>query len=209
MQQQSLARLALAAIGFAVACVAPALASSVEHLTLRELVDRAHRIVRGTVIAADESTVSAGGGRLPIVVYQIRVSEVVKGSVPDSGVLEVRLLSPGKTMTARNRATSLFRDLPELRVGQEYLLTLTAPSAIGLSTTVGLGQGLFELRGARGREEAVNRWNNLGLLDDSLERTGASARVDAPAARAGAIARASGPVPYATLVNEIRARMAR
>jgi hypothetical protein len=209
MHRQSIARLALAAIGFAVFCVTPAHASSVEHMTLRELVDRAHRIVRGTVIAADESTVSAGGGRLPIVVYRIRVSEVVKGSVPGGDVLEVRLLSRSKTMTARNRTIPLFRDLPELRVGQQYLLALTAPSAIGLSTTVGLGQGLFELRGAPGREEAVNRWNNLGLLDDSLATAGARARAEAPAARAASVARASGPVPYATLVNEIRARMGR
>jgi hypothetical protein len=125
----------LVATVFAVICVARAHAASVEHMTLNELVDRAARIVCGTVIAADESTVSAGGGSLPIVVYRIQVSEVVKGSVPGDEVLEVRLLSPGKTTTARSRAISLFRDLPKLRVGQQYLLVLT----IGLSTTVGLG----------------------------------------------------------------------
>jgi hypothetical protein len=188
----------------AVICVAHTQAASVEHMTLRELVDRADRIVRGTVIAADESTVSAGGGRLPIVVYRIQVNEVIKGAVP-GGVLEVRLLSPGKMAGTQQRAISLFRDLPELRVGQQYLLALTAPSAIGLSTTVGLGQGLFELRGAPGREEAVNRWNNLGLLDDSLATAGAPA----PAARAAAAAQPAGPMPYARLVDEIRARMGR
>jgi hypothetical protein len=178
-------------------------------MTLNEIVDRADRIVRGTVISADGSAVSAGGGMLPIMVYRIRVSEVVKGSVPGGDVLEVRLLSPGKATTGRSRAMSLFRDLPELRVGQQYLLALTAPSAIGLSTTVGLGQGLFDVRGAPGREEAVNKWNNLGLLDDSLATAGAAARSAAPAARAAATARPSGPVPYATLISEIRARLGR
>jgi hypothetical protein len=204
MHRQSIVRLVLLAIAFAVFCPL-AHAASVEHMTLNEIVDRADRIVRGTVIAADESRVSAGGGMLPIVVYRIRVSEVVKGSV-SGDVLEVRLLSPGKATTARSRATSLFRDLPELRVGQQYLLALTAPSAIGLSTTVGLGQGLFDLRGAPGREEAVNKWNNLGLLGDSPATAGTSAR---STARAAAASRPSGPLPYATLINEIRARMGR
>jgi hypothetical protein len=208
MHKLSLARLALVAIAFAV-FHPPAHAASVEHMTLAEIVDRADRIVRGTVISADESVVSAGGGMLPITVYRIRVSEVVKGSVPAGDVLEVRLLSPGKATTARRRAMSLFRDLPALSVGQQYLLALTAPSAIGLSTTVGLGQGLFELRGAPGREEAVNKWNNLGLLDESLATASAPAPSAAPAARAAAAARASGPLPYARLISEIRARLGR
>jgi hypothetical protein len=81
-----------------------------------------------------------------------------------------------------------------------------------LTTTVGLGQGLFELRGAAGREEAVNKWNNLGLLDDSLATAvapGGAAAPSAPATRAAATARPAGPMPYATLINEIRARMGR
>jgi hypothetical protein len=184
-------------------------------LNLTDIVDRADRIVRGTVVSADESLVAAGGGQLPIVIYRIRIAEVVKGSAAGD-VLEVRMLSAGKGATARSRAVSLFRDLPQLRIGQQYLLALTRPSAIGLSTTVGLGQGAFELRGADGREDAVNRWNNLGLLNDSLAVAGA------PAARAGAAARPGpatpgatagvrqdGAIPYAQLVNEIRARLAR
>jgi hypothetical protein len=193
----------LLAVAFAAFGVTRTHAASVEHLTLTEIVDRADRIVRGTVIAADEGRIAAGGGLLPVVVYRIQVAEVVKGSI-NGNVLEIRLLSPGKGATARSREASLFRDLPEFRVGQEYLLALTRPSAIGLSTTVGLGQGAFELRGAAGREEAVNQWNNLGLLTDSLAVAGAPAA--RPAARA---ARPDGPLPYTRLLNEIRARLAR
>jgi hypothetical protein len=185
-------------------------AVSVEHLTLGEIVDRADRIVRGTVIAADETTLAAGGGRLPIVVYRIRVGEVLKGAAPDGDVIELRLLSPGKMAAPRNRATSLLRDLPQFRVGQQYLLALTRPSAIGLSTTVGLGQGLFELRGGQGREEAVNQVNNAGLLDDGVVTAAApDARAAAPAASAAGAGRSAGPIPYAELANEIRARLGR
>jgi hypothetical protein len=195
--------LALAAAAFAVLAVARPDAASVEHMTLRELVDRADRIVRGTVVVADESTVTAGGGTLPIVIYRIRVSEVLKGAGADGDLIDIRLLSTGKLTTAAARSRSLLRDLPQFRVGQEYLFALTRPSAIGLSTTVGLGQGLFEVRGAPGREEAVNQWNNLGLLSDSLAVAGA------PAARSARRVERTGPLPYATLVNEIRARLAR
>jgi hypothetical protein len=148
---------------------------------------------------------------LPIVVYRVRVSESVKGSAPEGGVIELRLLSTPKGVDARRRAVSLFRDLPQLRVGQQYLLALTRPSAIGLSTTVGLGQGLFELRGGAGREEAVNQLNNLGLLDETLAIAAAPAAAAAPGARTAAPVAddRSGPLPYATLVGEIRARLAR
>jgi hypothetical protein len=184
-------------------------AISVEHLTLGEIVDRADRIVRGTVVAADETTIAAGGGRLPIVVYRIRVGEVLKGAAPDGDIIEVSLLSPGKVTAPRNRAASLLRDLPEFRVGQQYLFALTRPSAIGLSTTVGLGQGLFQLRGGEGREEAVNQVNNAGLFDDALAAAAPNARAAAPAGSSAGAGRGVGPMPYADLVNEIRARLGR
>lgn len=209
MHSRSIARLTLMAAALLL-YGAGIEAVSVEHLTLGEIVDRADRIVRGTVIAADETTISAGGGRLPVVVYRIRVGEVLKGAAPDGEIIEVSLLSPRKMAAPRNRATSLLRDLPEFRVGQEYLLALTRPSAIGLSTTVGLGQGLFQLRGGQGREEAVNQLNNAGLFDGSLAIAGApNARTAAPAASPAGAGRGAGPMPYADLANEIRARLVR
>ncbi len=213
MRARPIAVGALVATALALGVAIRSEAATVEHLNLSEIVDRADRIVRGTVISADESRVAAGGGLLPIVIYRIRVAEVVKGAVAGD-VLEIRLLSAGKGATRQSREVSLFRDLPQFRVGQEYLLALTRPSAVGLSTTVGLGQGTFELRGAAGREEAVNQLNNLGLLDESTPAAGAAAaapgaRTAGPAVQAAPSSRASGPMAYGTLVNEIRARMAR
>jgi hypothetical protein len=153
-----------AAIAFAVA--APLGASNVAHMTLRDLVARADRIVRGTVVAADESTVPAGGGNIPIVVYRIRVDEVLKGTVGAGDVIDVRMVgAPKALMSGPYRRANILRDLPRFSVGRDYLFALTRPSRIGLSTTVGLGQGLFQLRGRPGQELAVNDANNLGLLD--------------------------------------------
>jgi hypothetical protein len=161
-------------------------ASNVVHMTLRDLVTRADRIVRGTVLQADESTVVAGGGNLPIVIYRIRVDEVLKGSIGTGDVLVVRMVGLPKPLTSGPyRRANLLRDLPQFAVGRDYLFALTRPSQIGLSTTVGLGQGLFQLRGRPGQELAVNEANNLGLLETRGVR------------------RAPGPLPYAALVKEI------
>jgi hypothetical protein len=167
-------------------------ASNVVHMTLRDLVARADRIVRGTVLDANEGTVFAGGGNLPVVTYRIRVDEALKGAV-DGEVIEVRLLTPTKAFAAGpHRRASVLRDLPRFSVGRDYLFVLTQPSRIGLSTTVGLGQGLFQLRGRTGQEEAINEANNLGLF---------AGLADAP--------QTPGPVSYAALTKQIRALMGR
>ncbi len=164
-------------------------AANVRYMNLRDLVANADRIVRGTVISSQESTVSAGGGNIPVVTYRIRVDESLKGAATAGQTIEVRLLGPIKEVAKGSlRRGALYRDLPQFRVGGDYLFVLTRPSAIGLSTTVGLGQGLFQLRGRPGAELAVNGANNLGLL------SGLPAAAPQP----------SGPVPYGELARHIR-----
>jgi hypothetical protein len=174
-------------------------------MPLPELVANADRIVRGTVVASDDTTVSVGGGRLPATLYRIRVEESLKGSAASGDVIEVRMLArPKNQPQGRFRRGTLLQDLPQFAVGQDYLFLLTQPSSVGLSTTVGLKQGLFELRGRSGDEVAVNGANNLGLFVDPSAAAGART----PAARAGATVPA-GPIAYATLANEIRALVVR
>ena len=59
---------------------------------------------------------------------------------------------------------SLFRDMPRLKLGDSYLLFSTPPSAVGLSTTVGLGQGCFHLASIENKMMAVNGFDNVGLF---------------------------------------------
>jgi hypothetical protein len=198
-----LAALGVAALGVAALGSARLHAANVKHMTLPELVANADRIVRGTVIAEDDTAVSAGGGQVPATLYRIRVAETLKGSTAGGEVIEVRLLAQPKTTTAGStRRGTLFQDLPDFNVGQEYLFMLTRPSAVGLSTTVGLRQGLFELRGRGTEQLAVNGANNVGLLGQPAP--GPQARSVAPARPAN-----SGPIPYAALASEIRALVGR
>jgi hypothetical protein len=167
--------------------------SNVAHMNLRDLVTRADRIVRGVVLESNEATVEAGGGSLPVTVYRIRVDEALKGSVRAGDVIEVRLLSqPKQSASGPYRRASLLRDLPQFAVARDYLFVLTRPSAIGLSTTVGLRQGIFELRGRPGQETAVNGANNVGLFT-GMARS----------------AVAAGPLTYSALAREIRALLRR
>lgn len=170
MRRSRLCALLLAAA--ALAAVSPPLfATNVLQMNLQEMVDRSERIFRGTVLDAREGTVTAGGGELPIVTYRIRVDEALKGTfeeVKGMQIAEVKMLGKLKpsSSTSAVKAVSAIPDLPRLEVGKEYLLLTTPRSAIGLSTTVGLGQGLFTISGKEGQEVAVNANHNYGLFLD-------------------------------------------
>lgn len=167
-------------------------AATVRQFNLEQMVDRADRIFRGTVLDAKEGTVQAGGGELPVVTYRIRVDEALKGDfeqVKGQVIAEVRVI--GKLEASRTATSRRLSSLPvllKLEVGQDYLLLTTPPSAAGLSTTVGIGQGSFRLFGKPGQETAVNAYNNQGLF------TNKSAAADSSA----------GPVPYSVLAGLIR-----
>jgi hypothetical protein len=95
--------------------------------------------------------------------------------------------------------------MPDLAVGQTYLVMTTRPSSIGLSTTVGLGQGCFRISQVGKEELAVNEVNNNGLFRDM---PGPSAPGLRSLARSAA-APASGPLSYADLAGRIRGLVAR
>lgn len=176
----------------------PAGAVSVLQMNLEELVGNADKIFRGTVLDVRETTVSAGGGELPVVVYRLRVDEAFKGTyqtLKGIQVAEIRMLGKLKPATSGSqvRLLGLIPELPRLEVGHDYLLLTTASSAIGLSTTVGLGQGRFELFGKAGQEVAVNGNNNRGLLGESGVKSAVKS--------AG---QPEGPLPYTVLADIIR-----
>jgi hypothetical protein len=170
-----------------------AVAATVRRMTLDDLCRSSGRIFRGTVVEIEEGTVEVGGGLLPTRTFSIRVDERFKGDFPtekDVPIVEMRTV--GKSGPIEHGDARWQRVLPAppaLVVGESYLLFVTAPSAIGLSTTVGLGQGCFHVTPGAEREEAVNGFDNVGLL---------------PAARRADVA-PQGPISYARLAAEVRA----
>ena len=142
-------------------------------MNLEEMSGRADKIFRGTVINVQQGTIEAGGAELPAVTYRFRVEELFKGEATqvkgDKAVMEIRMIGSlvhSKADENGNLKFSPFRDVPRLDQGGDYLLFTTPESAVGLSITVGLGQGAFKVSpvdGADGEYLAVNEFNNAGL----------------------------------------------
>lgn len=198
-------RVVWAAVAAALSLIATAVpqASTVMQMNLGEMVQRADRIYRGTVVSASATTVAVGGGQLPVSVYHLRVEESFRGEFPEvKGVRIAEIRTLGKLNQVRNgglRSAVILPQMPELQIGRTYLVLTTQPSAIGLSTTVGLGQGVFRISQAGKDELAVNEANNSGLFRDMPAPAARSvARASAPAAAGG------GALSYADLAGRIR-----
>jgi hypothetical protein len=166
----------------------PASATTLLQMQLGDLVQRADTIFRGTVIDVEQSSIEVGGGELPMVIYRLRVDELVKGQPDvvkgDDAYIEIRMVGSIKDSVAAGNAErfSIFRDVPRLAMGSDYVLFMTPESPVGLSVTVGLGQGAFSVYSADKTEYAVNGFDNAGL---GLGDGGAVAYADLMAAVKG------------------------
>jgi hypothetical protein len=167
-------------------------ATVLEQLELGDLVHRSDKIFRGTVIDVEQGSMSVGGGEIPVVTYRLRVEDSLKGGADvdkgDDGYVEIRMVGSIKDDSSSDglKHISIFRDIPKLQMGSDYLLFTTPPSSIGLSTTVGLGQGAFSVYSDDKELLAVNQFGNAGLGMDG-----------------------AGAVPYADLAAEIKGLMGR
>ena len=185
-------------------------ASTVAQFNLAEMSRRAQKIYVGTVRSATEGTLAVGGGQLAVVTYQLTVDEDLLGEsamVKGERVAEIRMLGKQKSVQAAGlRSVSPLPVMPVLRVGQTYLVFTTQPSGVGLSTTVGLGQGCFRLYGKGDSQMAVNEVNNAGLFRDMQPPAAAAAG----AALRSATPPAPGPMRFvdlrAQIINLVGAR---
>ena len=162
-------------------------ATTVKHFDLPRMTSSAARVFRGTVTDVRPGTVKVGGGELATTIYRIRVTETFKGefaTFKDVTYADVEMIGSIKADAERNgvRHFSVFRDMPRLQEGRDYLLFLTAESSIALSSPVGLAQGCFEVDTSLPSQPTANRMNNAGLMADV----------------------AKGPLPYADLAARVR-----
>ncbi len=173
------------------ATIPPANATTVKHFDLPRMTASAERVFRGTVTDVRQGTVKVGGGELPTTIYRIRVTETFKGefaTFKDITYTDVEMIGSikGGAESGAVRHFSVFRDIPRLERGRDYLLFLTAESSIALSSPVGLAQGCFEIDTALPSQPTANRMNNAGLAADIPK----------------------GPLPYARLAERVRAIVA-
>lgn len=166
-------------------------ATLVQQMNLGELTINADKVFRGTVMRVENGTVAAGGGELSTVSYYIRVSETFKGNTASANgkagnMVKVTMLGGSKDVVVNGnmRRFSAFTP-PTLTPGNEYLLFTTQPSSLGLSVTVGVGQGAFSFVDG---ESVVNEAKNVGLFRD-MDSSGMPQR---------------GPIPYSAIAERIQ-----
>jgi hypothetical protein len=157
--------------------------ASLQKFTFNEMVDRAGRIFRGTVVSAEPGALNVGGASLPTVNYRFRVDQVFRGDFESKdGVYyaEVMMLGTPKG-TERVGGSVKLNSMPAptlLTVGSDHLMLLTPESSVGLTAPVGLGQGSFEIFEQDKIEFAKNEFNNAGIFDGPVryERIAAEIR---------------------------------
>jgi hypothetical protein len=172
--------------------VTTARADSVLQLNLSDMTGRAAKVFRGRLASASAGTVDVGGVTLPTVTYRFHVDEAFRGSFSTvKGVTFAEFTTIGKVVAKRAgsyKSVAILPQMPKLRKGESYLLFVTEPSRVGLSTTVGLGQGAFALTQVGGVTMASNEVKNRGLFRGMN----------------GLAATSSGPIPYDVLAGQVR-----
>lgn len=167
------------------------LATTVKPFNLSQMTGNADKIFRAEVIAVKTGAINVGGGELSTTTYTFRVNDLIKGQLSKqsgkiNNIIELQMVGSLKKPNSENgiRNVGGFRT-PKLITGNEYLLFTTPPSSVGLSMTVGVGQGLFSFKDG---SFVRNEFNNVGLF------RGMASSVDFPS---------QGPVDYNTLVQQI------
>jgi hypothetical protein len=145
---------------------AHARASMVLAQNLEGLESQAQLIFVG-VCTSRTTYLDAGG--LPVNMFTFDIIEPVKGDLRKGSRIKVRHFGNG-VPDARGRAT-VIAGLPTYAVGREVLLFLNPPGRIGLTTPVGLSQGLFSVvRDADGTRQIVLSRERRRLLLDGIDR---------------------------------------
>jgi len=128
------------------------------------------------------------------VVVTMQVDEAIKGQIGNSYSFRQFIWDP------RDR-----QDAAGYQKGQRLLLLLTAPNSNGLSSPVGLEQGLFHLStDTVGSVYATNGRNNVGLLSGVASRAAAKGIRLAPRSEALVSAPRQGPLALDDLLTLIR-----
>jgi hypothetical protein len=160
---------------------------------LDDLAAEAGVIVRGRIVSTRVEP-HPQFAALWTVVVTLQVDEAIKGQIGNSYSFRQFIWDQ------RDR-----EDAAGYQKGQRLLLLLTAPNSNGLSSPVGLEQGLFHLStDTVGSVYATNGRNNVGLLSGVASRAAAKGIRLAPRSEALVSAPRQGPLALDDLLTLIR-----
>jgi hypothetical protein len=124
-------------------------ATSLEKLSMEQLVERSTAIVQGRVL--DSATMKRGS--VIYTNYRIQVAKVHKGAAP--ATLEVSV--PGGQFSGYRQS---FSGTPRLESGAEYVIFVWTGRS-GINHTIGLAQGVFDVK----TTAAGQTWLTRGAID--------------------------------------------
>lgn len=139
-------------------------AATAMQMNLAQMINSSQKVFVGTVVDVTESRVAVGGGEVPAVTYKLRVDDTFKGTYEEiKGVKYTDVMMVGSVRHIKEGKHPI-SDFPLLQTGTQYLMLVAQPGPSGLTTTMGLGQGLFSLTGEPGAKVALNGADNHGLF---------------------------------------------
>ena len=149
--------LALASVLASFMLATSLVASTLQRLSLDDMILKSSMIVRGTV---QPGTSAAMRGALIYTHYQLAVTTVYKGTQTPGQTLDVAI--PGGVLNAIHQPVA---GAPMLAAGQDYVMFLWT-SKSGLTQVIGLSQGLFNVsKNAQGQAVVSRGAANAVMLD--------------------------------------------
>ncbi|MEO0574001.1 MAG: hypothetical protein AAF004_00970 [Pseudomonadota bacterium] len=157
---------AFVSLALAVFSVSSLNASTTLQMNLAQMVTNSDRVFVGTVVQITESTKQVGGGQIPAVTYRLKVGDAFKGTydeIKGEKYADVTMIGSLKILASGHHPIT---DFPMMSVGNEYLLMVAPDGPVGLTTTMGLGQGCFSISDGVSDKVALNGANNVGLFSN-------------------------------------------
>ncbi len=149
-------------------------ATQVLPVNMSDILSRADVAFIGTCVGVEVGEVSSspGSGKLPVTTYVFSVAKdgVIKGNIPEKFRLTQFGISKSESL---KRMLPYTIGMPSYEIGKEYTLFLTPESSLGLRSTIGLGQGKFNIfTGKDGKKQVINDHGNKGLFNNMPQTKG-------------------------------------
>jgi len=144
--------------GVAIMAGPVAQAATLQQLSMDQMSQLATSVVRARVTESSASIITSPGGSMIYTHYKLAVSEVWKGAAASE------VLLPGGDLNGQKQT---FPGVPELRVGGEYILFLWKSPSTGITHTIGLTQGIFEVTAQADGSSVVSRRQSGELMLDA------------------------------------------
>jgi hypothetical protein len=110
--------------------------ATLQQLSMDQMSQLATSVVRATVTGSSASIYTNSGSPTIYTTYKLSVTEVWKGAAASEVML------PGGSVDGKRQS---FPGVPELRVSGEYILFLWKSPTTGITHTLGLTQGIFDV----------------------------------------------------------------